>query len=171
MTTLFRRFSRPLGCLKAAPTPSAVTRRLGIGLALALTAIVPAAGALPAVNVSRGQLALRGYDAVAYHVDGKAVPGQGAYEHRWNGAVWRFSSTANREAFVRAPARYAPEFGGYCAYAVSRGYTADGDPNAWRIVDGRLYLNYSKRVQRLWEEDIPGNIAKGRRNWPGVLEK
>ena len=66
---------------------------------------------------------------------------------------------------------YAPEFGGYCAYAVSRGYTADIDPNAWRIVDGRLYLNYSKRVQKLWEEDVPGNIAKGRQNWPGVLAK
>jgi hypothetical protein len=64
-----------------------------------------------------------------------------------------------------------PEFGGYCAYAVSRGYTADIDPNAWRIIDGRLYLNYSKRVQKLWEEDVPGNIAKGRQNWPGVLAK
>jgi hypothetical protein len=54
---------------------------------------------------------------------------------------------------------------------VSRGYTADIDPNAWRLVDGRLYLNYSKRVQKLWEEDVPGNIAKGRQNWPGVLAK
>ena len=78
---------------------------------------------------------------------------------------------ANREQFAKDPARYAPEFGGYCAYAVSRGYTANIDPNAWRIVDGRLYLNYSKRVQKLWEEDVPGNIAKGRQNWPGVLAK
>lgn len=129
------------------------------------------AGPRPAVNTSRGQLALRGYDAVAYLTERRPVLGATDFEYRWNGAVWRFSTAANRDVFARDPTQYAPEFGGYCAYAVSRGYTADGDPNAWRIVDGRLYLNYSKRVQALWEEDIPGNIAKGRRNWPGVLEK
>jgi hypothetical protein len=141
--------------------------------AIAVGVIAAAAWAAPKppVNLSRGQLALRGYDAVAYWTDGRAVRGAAALEHRWNGAVWRFSTVANRDAFAKDPARYAPEFGGYCAYAVSRGYTADGDPNAWRIVDRRLYLNYSKRVQALWEQDIPGNIANGRNNWPGVLEK
>ena len=132
---------------------------------------VAAAGPRPPVNVSRDQLALRGYDAVAYSTTGQPTQGSPNFEHRWNGAVWRFSTAANRDQFAKEPERYAPEFGGYCAYAVSRGYTADGDPNAWRIVDGRLYLNYSKRVQRLWEEDVPGNIAKGRQNWPGVLAK
>lgn len=124
-----------------------------------------------AVNVSRGQVALRGYDAVAYSRDGRPVQGAAGFEHRWNGAVWRFATAENRDIFAKDPVRYAPEFGGYCAWAVSRGYTAAGDPHAWRIVDGRLYLNYSKRVQELWERDIPGNIAKGRSNWPGVLEK
>lgn len=123
------------------------------------------------VNVSRGQLALQGYDAVAYWTSGQPTKGSTSFEHRWNDAVWRFSTAANRDQFAKDPPRYAPEFGGYCAYAVSRGYTADGDPNAWRIVDGRLYLNYSKRVQKLWEEDVPGHIAKGRKNWPGVLAK
>ena len=123
------------------------------------------------VNVSRGQLALQGYDAVAYWTSGQPTKGSTSFEHRWNDAVWRFSTAANRDQFAKDPPRYAPEFGGYCAYAVSRGYTADIDPNAWRIVDDRLYLNYSKRVQRLWEEDVPGNIAKGRKNWPGVLAK
>jgi hypothetical protein len=123
------------------------------------------------VNVSRGQLALQGYDAVAYWTSGQPTKGSISFEHRWNDAVWRFSTAANREQFAKDPTHYAPEFGGYCAYAVSRGYTADIDPNAWRIVDGRLYLNYSKRVQKLWEEDVPGNIAKGRKNWPGVLAK
>lgn len=125
----------------------------------------------PPVNVARGQLALRGYDAVAYWTDGRPLQGVADFEHRWNGAMWRFSTAASRDMFAKDPARYAPEFGGYCAYAVSRGYTADGDPKVWRIVDGRLYLNYSRRAQTLWEEDIPGNIAKGRINWPGVLEK
>jgi hypothetical protein len=152
-----------------------MTLRLRLTIALPLIATgmhaVAAAGPQPSVNVSRGQLALRGYDAVAYRTTGEPTPGSTTFEHRWNGAVWRFSTAANREQFASEPARYAPEFGGYCAYAVSRGYTADADPSAWRIVDGRLYLNYSKRVQRLWEEDVSGNIARGRSNWPGVLEK
>ena len=124
----------------------------------------------PPVNLSRGDLAAGGYDAVAYHT-GRATRGNAKFEHRWNGAIWRFATEANRQTFLQDPARYAPEFGGYCAYAVSRGYTADGDPEVWRVVDGRLYLNYSRRAQRLWEEDVPGNIAKGRRNWPGVLSR
>jgi hypothetical protein len=134
-------------------------------------AVVAVAAAKPPVNVSRAELALRGHDAVAYWTDGRPVPGTAAFEHRWNGAVWRFATAANRDAFAKEPARYAPQFGGYCAYAVSRGYTADADPSAWRIVDGRLYVNYSRRVQTLWEQDIPGNIAKGRSNWPAVLDK
>ena len=140
-------------------------------IAFAAAAIATTVAAKPPVNVSRGQLALRGYDAVAYWTDGRPVSGTADFEHRWNGAVWRFATAANRDAFAKDPARYAPEFGGYCAYAVSRGYTADADPQAWRIVDGRLYVNYSKRVQALWEEDVPGNIAKGRSNWPAVLDK
>ena len=134
-------------------------------------AVLGLGSSLPPVNLSRGDLAAGGYDAVAYHTDGRATRGDARFEHRWNGAIWRFATDANRQTFLQDPARYAPEFGGYCAYAVSRGYTADGDPEVWRIVDGRLYLNYSRRAQRLWEEDIPGNIAKGRRNWPGVLSR
>ena len=150
-----------------------VSLRLTIAVCVTAAGIgaVAAAGPQPPVNVSRDQLALRGYDAVAYSTTGQPTQGSTSFEHRWNGAVWRFSTAANRDQFAKEPERYAPEFGGYCAYAVSRGYTADGDPDAWRIVDGRLYLNYSKRVQRLWEADIPGNIAKGRQNWPGVLAK
>lgn len=73
--------------------------------------------------------------------------------------------------FMATPEKYAPQFGGYCAWAVSQGYTADGDPEAWKIVDDKLYVNYSQRVQKRWEVDIPGYIAKGRANWPGVLNK
>jgi hypothetical protein len=147
-------------------------RRVSLFFAIVFAAAALAmAAAKPPVNVSRGQLALRGHDAVAYRTEGRPVPGSPDFEQRWNGATWRFATAANRDAFAKDPARYAPEFGGYCAYAVSRGYTADVDPSAWRIVEGRLYLNYSKRVQVLWEEDIPGNIAKGRSNWPAVLDK
>ena len=149
-----------------------IRRRVAlVALALALTAGTASAAAHSVVNVSRGELALRGYDAVAYWTENRPVRGVVSFTHRWNGAEWRFSSAAHRDAFARDPARYAPRFGGYCAYAVSRGYTADGDPNAWRIVGGQLYLNYSKRVQALWEKDIPGHITSATRNWPGVLKK
>lgn len=123
------------------------------------------------VNVGRGGLAVHGYDVVAYATDGAAVRGRPEFEHRWSGAVWRFASAAHRDEFARDPQKYAPQFGGYCAWAVSRGYTADIDPEAWRIVDGKLYLNYSKKVQRMWEEDIRGNVAKAEANWPGVLSR
>lgn len=138
-----------------------------------LTVVSAAAWAMtkPTINVSRGQLALRGYDAVAYWDDGRSIRGDAAFEYRWNDAVSRFATAEHRERFAKEPERFAPQFGGYCAYAVSRGYTADGDPNVWRIVDRRVYLNYSKHAQELWEEDVPGNIAKGRHNWPGVLAK
>jgi hypothetical protein len=125
----------------------------------------------PGINTSRGDLALRGYDAVAYRTDGKPTLGSPSFEYRWKNAVWRFATAEHRDRFAAEPERYAPEFGGYCAYAVSRGYTADGDPNVWRIVDERLYLNYSTQARELWEKDVPGNIVRGRQNWPGVLTK
>ena len=118
-----------------------------------------------------GGLALSGYDAVAYFSEGKPVKGRPEFETQWGGARWQFASAANREAFVKSPDRYAPQYGGYCAYAVSKGSTASADPMVWRIVDGKLYVNYSKSVQGLWGQDIPGNINKANGNWPAVLAK
>ena len=89
----------------------------------------------------------------------------------WKGATWRFASAANRTAFEMNPKAYAPQYGGYCAYAVSRGYTAKIEPDAWRIVDGKLYLNYSRSVRTHWAADVPGNIAKANANWPAVLKE
>ena len=88
-----------------------------------------------------------------------------------DGATWRFTSEANRDAFRAKPTRYAPQYGGYCAWAVSQGYTAKGDPNAWKIVGGKLYLNYDKRVQSTWEKAAEANIVKADANWPKVLAK
>ena len=116
-------------------------------------------------------LAIGGYDPVAYFTQGKPVKGKSAHKVMWKGAVWTFASAAHREAFEADPRRYAPQFGGYCAYAVSRGYTAKTDPKAWKVHEGRLYLNYSTQVRTLWSRDIPGNIALARGNWPGVLSK
>ena len=85
--------------------------------------------------------------------------------------TYHFASAAHREAFAADPTRYLPQYGGFCAWAVSRGYTAPTDPLAWRIVDGRLFLNYSRSVQRTWEQDASGNIRKGDTNWPGLKHK
>ncbi len=117
-----------------------------------------------------GGIAISGVDAVAYFTDAKAVIGSSKFSHQWKGAEWRFKNATNRDAFAKTPEKYAPAFGGYCAWAVSQGYTAGIDPEAWTIHEGTLYLNYSKNIQKQWVQDISGNIAKGRRNWPGVLE-
>lgn len=138
--------------------------------ALALTAGAYAAKQ-PQVNVDRSGSAVKGYDVVAYVTEAKPTEGSATFETTWNGAKWRFASAAHRDEFRKDPGKFAPQFGGYCSWAVSQGYTADVDPQAWKIVDGRLYLNYSKSVQQKWSQDIPGNIAKARANWPKVLEK
>lgn len=114
-------------------------------------------------------VAIRGYDPVAYFTDGKPVKGKAEHTVRYEGAKWQFASKANAEKFKADPVKYAPQYGGYCAWAVSQGYTASIDPQAWKVVDGKLYLNYSKGVQSQWQQDIPGNITKADSNWPGVL--
>jgi hypothetical protein len=145
-------------------------RLLSAGAVLALTAVASVYAEKPAWYLSRG-LALAGYDAVSYFSDSRAVKGDERFEMEWNRARWRFTSAEHLERFKADPARYAPQFGGYCAWAVSRGYTASGDPAAWSVVDGRLYLNYSMSVRSMWEKDKAGNIAKGNANWPAVLDK
>ncbi len=146
--------------------------RRGLLAGLAVATLV--AGAAPARALdpvfSRWGKAIRGYDPVAYFTEGRPVEGSAKFTAEWMGATWRFASAANRDSFVAAPERYAPQYGGYCAWAVSQGDTASIDPEAWRIVDGRLYLNYSKSVQGRWEKDIPGNIAKADGNWPRLRD-
>jgi YHS domain-containing protein len=122
-----------------------------------------------AMNMSAANLALKGYDAVAYFEQGKATKGEAAFAHEWQGATWHFSSAQHREMFMKEPARYAPQYGGYCAWAVSRNYTADADPQAWKIVGGKLYLNYNKSVQGSWEKESGGNIVKADSNWRAMM--
>ncbi len=149
-------------------------------------AFLPAASAVicfAAVNVPRPAMArspevftdlvpgvaIGGYDPVAYFKDGGPREGSEGITLEHAGATWRFASKANRSAFEANPERYAPRYGGYCAWAVSQGYLAKGDPMAWSVVNGRLYLNYDKRVRRTWERDIPGHVRRGDVNWPVVL--
>lgn len=122
---------------------------------------------LPAVYV-QDAVAIAGADPVAYFTEGAYVPGSADFTHEWSGATWQFASAANRDAFASDPAQYAPQYGGFCAWAVSQGYTAAVDPEAWSIVDDKLYLNYDKNIQTRWEKDIPGHIAQADANWPEV---
>jgi hypothetical protein len=96
--------------------------------------------------------------------------GSASFAHGWNGAIWRFASTGTRDRFPANAEMFAPHFGGYCAWAVSQDYIAPSDPNVWRIVDGRLCLNFNERAKELWEADLAGAIARGKANWPAVLE-
>ena len=115
--------------------------------------------------------AIRGHDPVAYFDRKGPVKGSKQFSHPWRGATWYFASAENRDKFAAEPERYAPQYGGYCAYAVAQGYTADIDPLAWSIVDGKLYLNYSLRVRERWNKDIPGYISKADASWPAVLQR
>jgi hypothetical protein len=151
--------------------------RLFAAVAVAFT-VVAGGGALQPAAAAKiwfegglfGSAAIRGYDPVAYHTQSKAVEGKRAFTHNWMNADWRFASAKHRDLFAANPEIYAPQYGGWCAYAVSQGSTAPIDPQAWRVVDDKLYLNYSKSVQRQWVEDIPGNISKGDTNWPGIRQ-
>jgi len=116
-------------------------------------------------------VAIRGTDPVAYFRQSQPVPGNSEYTYEWMNATWQFASAENRDLFAKNPEKYAPQYGGFCAWAVSRGYTASTQPDAWKIVDGKLYLNFNRQVQRSWEKDISGNIAKANSNWPGVLNE
>lgn len=122
--------------------------------------------AVDPINKNLFGTALQGYDAVAYFKEGKPVKGQSEFRYDWMGAKWYFANAANRDEFAKSPEKYAPQYGGYCSWAVANGYTANIDPEAWRIVDGKLYLNYDKSVQKKWEADIPSFIKRANENWP-----
>ena len=123
------------------------------------------------VNTTAENVAVKGFDTVAYFAAERAIEGSAQYSFVWNGAKWYFSSAENMEKFKAAPEQYAPQFGGYCAWAVSKGYTADGDPNAWKIVDGKLYLNYNQQVKEKWEMEQQQRIEEGKRNWEEFKKK
>ena len=152
--------------------PGSVTRRALIAAALVLSAPLAAQAKSPEIYTGLlSSTAVGGHDPVAYFADGRPVAGKSEFTHQWKGVTWRFASARNRDAFKADPTKYAPQYGGYCAWAVSQGYTAKGDPNHWKIVDGKLFLNYDASVQKNWEKDIPGHIGNANRNWPKVLEK
>ena len=115
--------------------------------------------------------AIRGYDPVAYFKEGKPVKGKVEYSTKWNDAEWLFSSKQNLESFKSDPEKYAPQFGGYCAYGTSKGHKAPTEPAAFTIVDDKLYLNYNLDVKGMWMKNQAENIKKANENWPTVKKQ
>lgn len=147
--------------------PVSLSRRSLIVTAVATLSVGPAFAGNDAIYQSGGAAA-SGYDVVAYFTEGRPVDGSDAYTATHDGATWRFSSAANRDTFAADPGKYAPQYGGYCAYAAAQGSKAPTVPEAWKIVDDKLYLNYSKGVQRRWESKQASYITDADRNWPSL---
>ncbi len=151
-----------------------------INLTAALAAGLVAAFAVPGAAFAKtapvytsvfGNVAVSGYDSVAYFAQGKPVKGDARFKTTYNGAEFRFANAANLAAFRANPAAYAPQYGGYCAWAVSQGYTASGDPQVWKIVNNKLYLNYNAEIGQKWAQNTAGFITAGDGNWPRLLAK
>lgn len=150
-------------------TNRAVSR--AAGFAAALLFLISAAGALAGEFFEKEGVAIRGYDPVSYFKDNKPVRGSPTHKTEFRGSTFQFASQANRDAFAADPARYAPQYNGFCAFGVAGGYKAAIDPAAFTIVDDKLYLNYNADVQRQWRADFPGFLAKGDKNWPRVMKQ
>lgn len=115
-------------------------------------------------------VAIRGYDAVAFYSDHKAIPGSSAYEYKWNGASWHFANKIHLDSFSANPVKYAPQYGGYCAYGTAEGHKAPTLPETWTISQGKLYFNYNNEVKQLWMNDQQGFINKADKLWPTVKD-
>jgi len=114
-------------------------------------------------------LAVSGYDTVAYFTENKPVKGDSDYSFEYKEATWQFSSKANLALFKANPEKYAPQYGGYCAWAAADGRTASGDPLQWTIIDEKLYLNYNAAVQEEWLKDTATFIKEADSKWPALL--
>lgn len=130
------------------------------------SAASPSATSSEAKVYAKDGVAIKGADPVAYFTDESFVAGSAEHTYEWQGVSWQFATAENRDLFAANPEQYAPQYGGYCAWAVGQNTLAAIDPTAWSIVDGKLYLNANQRIQERWNKDIPGNIALAETNWP-----
>lgn len=129
------------------------------------------ASAKDAVNTTLfGNVAIEGYDTVAYFTENRATKGSRDFETVWMDAKWRFATAENRDLFIANPEKYAPRYGGYCAYAVAQNSTAGIEPEQFEIVGGKLYLNYNAKIKNLWLENRDAYIKAADANWPSVIE-
>lgn len=116
-------------------------------------------------------IAINGYDTVAYHTQGKPVLGKAEHTHNWGGTVWHFTSAENAELFSANPQKYAPQYGGYCAFAAAQGYVAKTEPEAFSVVDGRLFLNYDLSIKKRWDGNKTEFIKSADKNWPEISKQ
>ena len=135
------------------------------------TALAYDTNSTSALNVDAKGVAVQGYDVVAYQTVGAPTKGNASFMAKHEGATYHFSSAAHRDLFTANPAKYAPSFGGFCAMGVALEKKLDGDPTAWKVVDGQLHLNVNKDVQKKWMEDVPGNVKKAVMTWPSIKAK
>lgn len=113
---------------------------------------------------------VQGYDLISYHTGKRPIRGNGHYVSVYNGVTYMFSSEENKKAFDRQPEKYLPAYGGYCAFGVSVGKKFVGDPEVWRIVDGKLYLNLDESIQDQWLKDVPGRLRAADKNWKKIQD-
>lgn len=116
-------------------------------------------------------VAINGYDAVAYFSDRKPVKGSAAFTTIYRGVTFHFASAAHRDAFAKNPENYAPQYGGYCAFGTAQGHKAPTEPQAFTVIDGKLYLNYNDDVRKTWRTDVGANIKKANDNWASVKKQ
>ena len=151
--------------------PRTFIRTLLTLIAVVMLKASPASAAAPIYTGTFSSQAVSGYDTVAYFTEGKPVKGNPEFKTEYKGAEWRFASQANLDAFKANPDKYAPQYGGYCAYAVgAKNALVSADPEAWSIVNDKLYLNYDKDIQQTWVKDQANYIRKGDANWPGLVK-
>lgn len=148
---------------------SSITKTLAFATAFAGSSLTLAAQI--DMNADINDVAIKGYDTVSYFSNGKPVKGSSKYTASYKDAIYQFSSEKNRDLFRSAPERYAPQFGGYCAMGVALEKKLDTDPLAYKIVDGKLYLNLNSAVQKKWLTDIPGHIDTAENNWIDIRVK
>lgn len=122
------------------------------------------------MNADINDIAIKGYDPVSYFIDSTPTQGSSNYTATYKNAIYQFSSAQNRDDFRANPEKFAPQFGGYCAFGVTKERKFDTDPTAWRIADGKLYLNLNKKVQKLWLKDVPGNITSADGIWTDIKD-
>jgi YHS domain-containing protein len=122
-------------------------------------------GGMAAGESPVSDLAIKGYDTVAYYKAGKALKGKESFTFKWHNMTWYFITEENRDLFATSPEKYAPQYDGYCAWALTEARKAQTDPEVWTIVDGKLYLNCSMTAYEKWSKDIPGNIKKADASW------
>jgi YHS domain-containing protein len=143
-------------------------KKLFVILFLTVVSVVAWAQKSPVFVTDEG--AIRGYDPVAFFKDQAPIRGSRDISYSWNGATWYFATDENKKAFVADPEKFAPQYGGYCAYGTADGHKAPTQTDTWSIVNDKLYFNYNKQVQKEWNKNQNELIKKADENWPSVKD-